>query len=61
MTTFSKGEPIYTREPTIRVDELREGAHRFQLEVENGDGRVSAPDVVTVQVQAGRSGGTRPT
>jgi hypothetical protein len=52
MTTFVVGKPIETREPTIRVDELGAGAHRFQLEVATADGRTSAPDAVTVQVEA---------
>jgi hypothetical protein len=51
MTVFKRGESVETREPTITVEDLREGAHRFQLEVANADGRLSAPDVVTVQVQ----------
>jgi hypothetical protein len=48
---FSVGRPITTREAFIEVDPgLRTGTHRFQLEVETGDGRVSRPDVVTVTV-----------
>jgi hypothetical protein len=51
---FTVGRPITTREPVIEVDPgLRPGTHRFQLEVETGDGRVSKPDVVAVTVVDG--------
>jgi hypothetical protein len=58
MATFSIGKPIDTREPTIRVDGLGAGEHRFQLEVATGDGRTSAPAVVTVTVQDAPPGRT---
>ena len=51
MARFSIGRPIATREPFIEVDPgLRPGIHRFQLEVETLDGRVSKPDFVSVTV-----------
>ena len=54
MARFAVGRPITTREPVIEVDPgLGPGPHRFQLEVETGDGRVSKPDVVTVTVVEG--------
>jgi hypothetical protein len=58
MATFSQGKPIDTREPTIRVDGLGAGAHRFQLVVSTGDGRTSAPAAVTVNVQDAPPGRT---
>lgn len=54
MAQFTIGKPITTKEPTIEVDAgLKPGTHRFQLEVENADGRVSRPDVTTVTVVDG--------
>lgn len=54
MARFAVGRPITTREPVIEVDPgLSPGTHRFQLEVETGDGRVSKPDVVAVTVVEG--------
>ena len=51
MARFAVGRPITTREPVIEVDPgLKAGTHRFQLEVETADGRVSKPDVITVTV-----------
>jgi hypothetical protein len=51
---FTVGQPITTREPFIEVDPgLEPGTHRFQLEVETGDGRVSPPDIITVTVVDG--------
>jgi hypothetical protein len=51
VATFSIGKPITTREPFIEVDPgLKPGTHRFQLEVETTDGRLSPPDVVAVTV-----------
>ena len=54
MARFTIGRPITTTESTIEVDPgLRPGSHRFQLEVETDDGRVSPPDIVTVRVVDG--------
>ena len=51
MARFAVGVPITTREPFIQVDAgLKPGGHRFQLEVETADGRVSTPDAATVMV-----------
>lgn len=54
MARFIVGRPITTKEPFIEVDPgLRPGTHRFQLEVETADGRVSRPDVASVTVVDG--------
>lgn len=51
MASFSIGQPIHTREPTITVDAgLSAGEHRFQLVVTREDGRVSRPDVAVVTI-----------
>jgi hypothetical protein len=51
---FAVGQPITTRESVIQVDPgLKPGTHRFQLEVETADGRVSKPDVIAVTVVEG--------
>ena len=51
MARFSIGRPIATREPFIEVDPgLSPGTHRFQLEVQTDDGRISPPDVVAVVI-----------
>ena len=56
MPKFTPGEPIVTREPTILVEELEPGRHRFSLVVEDDRRQRSAPDEAVVIVQI-RSGG----
>lgn len=57
MATFTPGKPVSTAEPTVTVDGgLDMGTHRFQLQVQTADGRVSAP--VDLVVKVGR--GVRP-
>lgn len=52
MPSFSVGQRITTTTPSIVVDAgLSMGAHRFQLEVIDGAGNRSRPDVAVVTVQ----------
>ena len=53
MPRFEPGQTVKTREPRVQVDAgLPTGRHRFQLVVVTDGGQRSAPDVVTVEVQA---------
>lgn len=61
MATFVRGQPITTREPTIRVDAgLAVGVHRFQLVVLTDTGQKSAPVVAEVSIQRTILDPTRP-
>ena len=50
MPKFEPKEPIETREPTIVVDGLPEGTHRFQLEVLNEHRKLSPPAFIDIRV-----------
>lgn len=50
MAIFKPNTPISTDTPTIEVEELPPGKHRFQLVVEDSAGLRSAPDIVVVTV-----------
>lgn len=56
MPVFNIGEPILTDQPTIQAEDLPEGDHTFELEVEDDRGQRSDPDRVVVRVRR-----TRPT
>lgn len=61
MTTFVRGQPITTREPTIKVDAgLAVGVHRFQLVVLTDTGQTSAPVIAEVAIQRTILDPTRP-
>lgn len=61
MTTFVRGQPITTREPTIKVDAgLAVGVHRFQLVVRTDTGQTSAPVIAEVAIQRTILDPTRP-
>ena len=61
MATFVRGQPITTREPTIKVDAgLAVGVHRFQLVVRTDTGQTSAPVVAEVAIQRTILDPTRP-
>jgi hypothetical protein len=55
MPVFKVNVPITTpaSQPTIQVDQLGAGVHRFQLVVEDDRGNQSAPAFVSVTVRAG--------
>jgi hypothetical protein len=51
MPTFRPNEPIVTQKPVVEVDPgLRPGTYRFQLVVEDDEGRRSAPDTHIVTI-----------
>jgi hypothetical protein len=54
MPVFQPNVPVTTpaSQPTIQVDQLGVGVHRFQLVVEDDRGNRSAPAVVSVTVRA---------
>ena len=61
MATFVRGQPITTREPTIKVDAgLAVGVHRFQLVVLTDTGQKSAPVIAEVSIQRTILDPTRP-
>ena len=47
---FKPNEPVETSEPFVTVDGLKEGVHRFQLEVINEKRQQSAPAFFDVEV-----------
>ena len=54
MATFTRGQSITTKVPSIVVDAgLPAGQHRFQLEVLTDTGQRSLPDIAVVQVDEG--------
>lgn len=53
MATFTPNVPVLTSEPTIQVEGLKAGTHRFQLIVEDEFGNRSAPSFGLVSVTGG--------
>lgn len=50
MPTFTPNKPIETRTPTIEVEGLPLGQHRFQLVVEDESGNKSAASIGVVTI-----------
>jgi hypothetical protein len=51
MATLEPNRTLSTRTSAIEVDgTFKAGRHRFQLVVVRADGKVSLPDIVTVEV-----------
>lgn len=54
MPQFAPGQTIRTRGPSIRVDRLPIGTHRFRLVVTGRGRRTSLPAELVVKVHRGR-------